>query len=238
MTKGLILAAVAMSLIVAMRYVLSSGFFAWLTTKRKPKHHTGLQTQIQREIKWSLASAVIYGVPAGLTFWTWRHLGWTQMYIDTLDYPIWYVPISIMMYLVAHDTWFYWTHRAMHSKQLFNLAHSVHHQSKPPTAWAAMSFHPFEAVVGAIFIPIMAFLVPIHLGALAIVLTVMTIMGVTNHMGWEIFPKWFIHSALGKWLITASHHERHHEQYKGNYGLYFRFWDKICGTDHGLSNNL
>jgi lathosterol oxidase len=84
----------------------------------------------------------------------------------------------------------------------------------------------------------MAFLVPIHLGALAIVLTVMTIMGVTNHMGWEIFPKWFVHSALGKWLITASHHERHHEQYKGNYGLYFRFWDKICGTDHGLSNNL
>jgi sterol desaturase/sphingolipid hydroxylase (fatty acid hydroxylase superfamily) len=39
---------------------------------------------------------------------------------------------------------------------------------------------------------------------------------------------------LGAWLITASHHQRHHAEYRGNYGLYFRFWDRLCGTDRGI----
>jgi sterol desaturase/sphingolipid hydroxylase (fatty acid hydroxylase superfamily) len=43
---------------------------------------------------------------------------------------------------------------------------------------------------------------------------------------------------LGNWLITASHHERHHEEYKCNFGLYFRVWDHLCGTDKGLSRRI
>ena len=55
-------------------------------------------------------------------------------------------------------------------------------------------------------------------------------------MGWEIFPRALIGSRLGKWLITASHHQRHHDQYRCNYGLYFRHWDHLCGTDRGIVN--
>ena len=238
MVFGLMFAAVSMSLIVALRYLISSGIFAWITVKLRPGQHDGLRPQIRREIKWSLTSAAIYGVPAGLAFWSWRHLGWTQMYLDPLDYPVWYMPLSALIYLFAHDTWFYWTHRAMHWPALFRLAHSVHHDSRPPTAWAAMSFHPIEALSGAIVIPALVFLVPIHIGVLGLVLAVMTIMGVTNHMGWEMFPRWLVHSRFGKWVITASHHERHHEEYQCNYGLYFRFWDKVCGTDRGLTKRF
>ena len=36
--------------------------------------------------------------------------------------------------------------------------------------------------------------------------------------------------------VTASHHEAHHQRYTSNYGLYFRFWDKLCGTDTGLAS--
>ena len=87
----------------------------------------------------------------------------------------------------------------------------------------------------AVVIPALVFLIPIHVAMLGVVLLVMTVMGVTNHMGWEMFPKWLVHSRLGGWLITASHHQRHHEEYKCNYGLYFRIWDRLCGTDRGLS---
>jgi sterol desaturase/sphingolipid hydroxylase (fatty acid hydroxylase superfamily) len=73
---------------------------------------------------------------------------------------------------------------------------------------------------------------------LGVVLGIATIMGVTNHMGWEIFPRRLVHSALGHWLITASHHEKHHEDYRCNFGLYFRFWDHLCGTDRGLSRRI
>jgi len=235
MIWGLAFAALSMTAIVALRYLASSGFFAWLTVRLRPGHYDRLGPQIDREIRWSLTSAAIYGVPAGLTFWSWRHLGWTQMHLDPFEYPLWYMPLSALIYLFAHDTWFYWTHRIMHWPKLFRLVHSVHHDSRPPTAWTAMSFHPIEAATGAMVIPALAFLVPIHLGTLALVLAIMTVMGVTNHMGWEIFPRWLVHSAFGKWVITASHHERHHEIYQCNYGLYFRFWDKLCGTDRGLT---
>jgi sterol desaturase/sphingolipid hydroxylase (fatty acid hydroxylase superfamily) len=99
-----------------------------------------------------------------------------------------------------------------------------------------MSFHPAEAVTGAVIIPLLLFIVPIHPAALLVVLLVMTVMGVTNHMGWEIFPDAIVHGRAGGWLITASHHERHHRDYQCNYGLYFRAWDKVCGTDKGLGD--
>ena len=122
----------------------------------------------------------------------------------------------------------------MHRPALFRRMHAVHHASRPPTAWAAMSFHPLEAVTGAVVIPGLVFLVPIHAGALGGVLAIMTVMGVTNHMGWEIWPRWVWRGPLGAWLITASHHQRHHERYNRNFGLYFRHWDRLCGTDAGL----
>jgi Delta7-sterol 5-desaturase len=231
----ILLSALAMTLIVALRYLASSGFFAWLTMRLRPGQYEGLDTQIRGEIGWSLVSAAIYGVPAGIVAWGWQAHGWTLIYTRLDAYPLWWLPGSFLAYLLLHDTWFYWTHRWMHRPRPFRMAHAVHHASRPPTAWAAMSFHPTEALTGAVVIPALVFLVPIHAAVLGLVLLTMTVMGVTNHMGWEMFPAWLVRSRAGRWLITASHHERHHELYMCNYGLYFRHWDRLCGTDKGLS---
>ncbi len=238
MLLAITLSALAMTAIVAARYLISSGFFAWATGRKLPGHYSGLDTQIRREIGWSLASAAIYGIPAGIVAWGWNTLGWTRIYGDVADFPLWYLPVSLLLYLFAHDTWFYWTHRWMHRPKLFRIAHAVHHASRPPTAWAAMSFHPIEALTGALVIPLLVFVIPIHVGMLGLVLAIMTIMGVTNHMGWEMFPRRLVHSWLGGLVITASHHQRHHDEYSCNYGLYFRFWDRLCGTDRGLAKTL
>lgn len=227
--------AAAMTVIVAVRYLLSSGGFAWATRRVRPGLYDRLGPQIGSEIRWSLLSAAIYGVPAGVVAWGWRERGWTRIYTEVGDHPLWWLPVSLLVYLFAHDTWFYWTHRWMHRPGPFRIAHAVHHASRPPTAWAAMAFHPWEAVTGAVVIPALVFLVPIHVAVLGLVLTIMTIMGVTNHMGWEIFPRALVQSRLGNWLITASHHQLHHDRYRCNYGLYFRFWDRICRTDAGLA---
>lgn len=230
------LSILAMSLIVALRYLLSSGGFALATRLRHPGLYRGLDRQMRAEIGWSLASALIYGIPAGIVAWGWREHGWTRLYTDAHAMPLWYLPVSVLLYLAAHDTWFYWTHRAMHAPALFRIAHAVHHRSRPPTAWAAMSFHPWEALTGAVVIPALVFVIPIHVGALAMVLTIMTIMGIGNHMGWEMFPRALVHGPAGRWLITASHHQRHHQLYACNYGLYFRYWDRLCGTDAGIGS--
>ncbi len=228
------LSIVAMTLIVGVRYLIVSGGFALLTRARFPGLYAGLDPQIRKEICWSLASAFIYGVPAGLLAWGWQEHGWTKVYTDVNAWPLWWLPASVLLYLFLHDTWFYWTHRWMHRPKLFRIAHAVHHASRPPTAWAAMSFHPWEALTGAVVIPVLVLAIPIHVGALGVVLTVMTVMGVTNHMGWEMFPRRLVTGRAGNWLITASHHQRHHQHYGCNYGLYFRFWDRLCGTDKGL----
>ena len=230
-----LVSAAAMSAIVAVRYFITSGLFAWVTSRVRPGLYAGLKPQIRREIAWSLASAAIYGVPAGIVAWGWQARGWTLIYTRVADYPLWWLPGSFIVYLLLHDTWFYWTHRWMHRPLPFRVAHAVHHASRPPTAWAAMSFHPIEAVTGAIVIPALVFAVPVHVAVLGLVLLTMTVMGITNHMGWELFPRLLVHSRLGRWLITASHHQRHHEQYRCNYGLYFRHWDHLCRTDRGLS---
>ncbi len=228
------LSALAMTLIVGVRYLLTSGMFAWLTDRVRPGLYNGMKPQIGREIRWSLYSAAIYGIPTGVVAWGWQNHGWTEVYTDWSAYPLWYLPVSVIAYLFAHDTWFYWTHRWMHQPRWFRIAHAVHHDSRPPTAWAAMSFHPIEALTGAIVIPVLVFVIPIHAAMLGLVLGIMTLMGVTNHMGWELFPRWLVHGPLGKGLITASHHQHHHARYTCNYGLYFRFWDRLCGTDKGL----
>lgn len=237
MFTAILLSALVMSGIVALRYLVTSGAFAWVTARRRPGYHAPLGAQIRREIAWSLASAAIYGIPAGIVAWGWEERGWTRIYTGWSDYPLWYLPLAPLLYLLIHDTWFYWTHRLMHRPAWFKVMHKVHHDSRPPTAWAAMSFHPTEALTGAFVIPLLVFLIPIHIAMLGVVLAVMTVMGVTNHMGWEMFPRRLVHSRLGGWLITASHHQRHHERYRCNYGLYFRHWDRWCGTDEGLSKN-
>lgn len=243
MWAAITISAAAMTIIVGVRYLITSGLFAWATKRVRPGLYDGMEPQIKREIRWSLASAAIYGVPAGIVAWGWQNRGWTQVYTDIGAYPLWYVPLSVLAFLIAHDTWFYWTHRLMHRPKWFRAAHAVHHASKPPTAWTAMSFHPIEAVTGAVVIPLLVFIIPIHVAMLGIVLTIMTIMGITNHMGWEMFPKGLVrnglvHRMFGQWLITASHHEKHHEQYGCNFGLYFRFWDRLCGTDRGLTEKF
>ncbi len=236
MLGSILFAAGAMTAIVAVRYLLSSGGFALATRLRRPGLYTGLDRQIAKEIGWSLASAAIYGIPAGFVAWGWQARGWTRIYTDLHAYPLWWMPLSLFAYLFAHDTYFYWTHRLMHRPWAFRTMHAVHHASRPPTAWAAMSFHPWEALSGAVVIPVLVFLIPIHVAVLGLVLTIMTVMGVTNHMGWELFPEWLIRSRVGGWLITATHHQQHHHAYRCNYGLYFRVWDRLCGTDKGLGS--
>jgi sterol desaturase/sphingolipid hydroxylase (fatty acid hydroxylase superfamily) len=234
MILSALIAALLMTAIVAIRYLITSGAFALATRVRRPGLYKGQWRQIRREIGWSLASAAIYGLPAGIVAWGWREHGWTRIYEQAGVYPLWWMPLSVLLYLFLHDTWFYWTHRAMHVPRLFARMHAVHHASRPPTAWAAMSFHPWEALSGALVIPALTFVIPIHVGMLAVVLTIMTVMGVTNHIGWELFPRWLVRGPVGAWVITASHHQRHHKEYRCNFGLYFRFWDRICGTDRGL----
>jgi len=235
--------AAVMTAIVAARYFVVSGTLALVTRRLHPAAGPAADkraAQVRREIAWSLLAAAIYGVPAGIAGVLWHSRGWTAIY-DGMPAGVlgWLaLPAGAFAYLFVHDTWFYWTHRWMHRPKVFARVHAVHHASRPPTAWAAMSFHWTESLSGALVVPLLVCVIPIHIAALMVVLTVMTWNGVINHMGWEIYPRSWVAGWFGAAVITPSHHHLHHRHYRCNYGLYFRFWDKVCGTDRGCASEL
>ena len=129
-----------------------------------------------------------------------------------------------------HDTYFYWFHRLMHHPLLFKYIHLVHHQSTNPSPWAAYSFHPLEAIIeqGVVFILYFAF--PIHITHVLIFFLFSIIYNVYGHLGYELYSSRFSQSKIGRWINTSVNHNQHHQYFKGNYGLYLLFWDRMMGT--------
>lgn len=156
----------------------------------------------------------------------------TRIYMNVNDYGWIYFVASIFLALLIHDAYFYWMHRLMHHPALFKLFHLVHHRSTNPSPWAAYSFHPLEAIVEGAIVWVIVFLIPIHPAAIRIFALFMILYNVYGHLGYEIYPRWILRSPVGKWLNTSTNHNMHHKYFNDNYGLYFRFWDRIMGTTH------
>jgi sterol desaturase/sphingolipid hydroxylase (fatty acid hydroxylase superfamily) len=182
-----------------------------------------------REIGFSFFTAVIFTSVGWLIFLS-PVRQFTKVYTDIKSLGMFYFFISVAIMLVLHDAYFYWTHRAMHHPQLFKLFHKVHHLSTNPSPWAAFAFHPLEAIVEAGILIIVPFIIPVHPFAIALFLISMMVYNVYGHLGFELYPKGFSKSSIGKWINTSVNHNQHHAHFKGNYGLYFLWWDRWMGT--------
>jgi Delta7-sterol 5-desaturase len=237
LVTSFILAIILLFLIMLMRYFLVSGLFYLLVWKRplrwrerelnsdKPS-----RSAITREILWSISATLIFAVPGAFMLVGWE-FGWTQIYLEPARYGWAYFVLGPLLYMALHDTYFYWTHRLLHQPWWYRHAHYVHHQSLSPSPWASFSFHPLESVIEALFIPVLVFVLPIHVAGLLFVLTSMTILGVINHLGYEIYPRFFVDRGVGRWFISVTHHNWHHRRFNCNFSLYFRLWDIWMGTD-------
>ena len=199
--------------------------------RRKLQPRDPAQGQRRRELLASLRTAFIFSL-LGAVVAVGDHQGWITIYKDFRQAGPLYLVLSLALLLVVHDTYFYWAHRAMHHRRLFALFHRTHHLSRTPTPWAAYSFAIPEAIVHGAFVPLFLLVVPMHgIGLLAFGI-VQILRNVMGHAGAEV------HSAAfgpGRWLgwnNTTTHHDLHHEAGRYNYGLYFRWWDKLMGTEH------
>jgi len=114
---------------------------------------------------------------------------------------------------------------------VFRIVHKVHHESIHTSAFTSFTFHPLEALLQFIFLPLMILIVPIHFYGLGIILALMTLSAIINHAGIEVYPKGFYKHPLGKWLIGSTHHDLHHKEFTSNFGLYFTLWDKWMNTE-------
>ena len=218
--------------VVIGRYVLIAGifyavFYLWFPDRwkqRKIAKKAFRKNQFRKEFLWSSVTSVLFALAGSILYLLWQN-GYTKIYVDFNAYPLWWIPLSIVVAMLLHETYYYWLHRWMHQPGIFPIIHKVHHNSHITSPWTAFSFHPLEGILQAVFLPLLLMVFPMHPYVILTQLTIMTFSSVINHLDIEIYPSNFHRHFLGRWLIGATHHSLHHKQFKYNYGLYFTFWD-------------
>ncbi|MEO9051241.1 MAG: sterol desaturase family protein, partial [Ginsengibacter sp.] len=180
-------------IIITGRYFLVAGlfyciFYVWFPSKwkekkiNKKKYKPG---QLKKEIKWSLVSSLLFSMAGTITVLLWQK-GYTKIYSNADLYGWWYLPVSLVIFMLLHETYYYWIHRWMHIPRVYKIVHKVHHDSKIASPFTAFSFHPIEGLLQAIFLPVMLIILPMHYYVIIIQLTIMTFSSVINHLDIEI----------------------------------------------------
>lgn len=227
-----------------LRYLLPAGtafLIFWILFKKKWRHRFIQATfpnssRLWSEFKYSMSTVVIFSL-TGYGIFTANKMGYMKIYGAVADYGWVYFILSFIIMIVLHDFYFYWTHRAMHHKALFKYIHKVHHESTNPSPWAAYSFHPFEAVIQALVLPLILLVLPVHELTIFLFTSYMILQNVRGHLGYELLPPSFLKTKLFNWNLTTVHHNMHHKNFNCNYGLYFSWWDKWMNSNHSNYEN-
>ncbi|MDB5428977.1 MAG: fatty acid hydroxylase [Caulobacter sp.] len=208
-------------------WVLLSGVLA----NRKIRETSPPWRQLPIEFAASLRSIAIFST-VGLSTFALFHFGLLPGPKLAASWgPVWAVVSGVLM-VVAHDAWFYWTHRLIHRPKLFRAFHRRHHRSMNPSPFTAYSFDIGEAAINAAFVPLWIVLVPTPWIAVDLMLLHQIVRNTIGHSGYELFPARADGRPLLGWLTTVTHHDLHHAQAGYNYGLYFTWWDRLMGTEH------
>lgn len=141
--------------------------------------------------------------------------------------------ISIPVYMLLWDFWFYILHLILHIEPVYSLSHANHHAFKPPVAWSGIAIDPIEELfsgIGPMLLPILlpfpfVGYIPFHLP---------TVYAINiSLVAWALM----LHSSCtwpGNWLFMGPiYHNRHHATGRlknGNYGAIFKVYDRLFGT--------
>jgi sterol desaturase/sphingolipid hydroxylase (fatty acid hydroxylase superfamily) len=206
----------------------------WLVLRPKIEHR---KVQLKQranpkqwfhEVKWSMLAQV--GFIAGLLlFGDGRSPGWLVQ-LDTQNIGI--LIVSSIVFVVIDDAWFYWTHRLLHANQrLYRSVHKIHHRSVDTTPLTGLSFHPVESFIISIPLGVLPLFIGVQPNFLIVALLVSTFNNILGHNGFEWAPQWWDKVPVLRLKTPSIHHNLHHEKSRGNYALYFTYWDRWMGTE-------
>ena len=153
---------------IGIRYIIAAGiaFMLFYVIFRNQRIFKKIQTKFPkhtdyfRDLTYSLVTIAIFTV---IAHWSFVTLRTSNILIYDLEAKSgWYWLMTVVPIFIIHDFYFYWAHRLMHHPKIFRTVHKVHHLSTNPSPWTAYAFHPFEAVIETLIIPILVFTVPTH----------------------------------------------------------------------------
>jgi sterol desaturase/sphingolipid hydroxylase (fatty acid hydroxylase superfamily) len=187
-------------------------------------------SDFMREIGFSFSSMLIFTLIITPIYFSPSIRPISTIYTNISDLGWGYYVLAFPIMFFMHDTYFYWLHRWMHTPSMYKLVHLTHHKSMNPSPWAAYAFHPIEAILENGIAIVFYFTIPVHTTHVPIFFVFSILYNIYGHLGWELYPKGFNTTLIGRWVNTAVSHNQHHKFVKGNYGLYFLFWDRWMGT--------
>lgn len=220
------------------KYYLLSALVVWgvlhVLLRRRLAHRVigGWPTRadLRREVTYSISTlCVITALNAGVLALVVS--GVVEVYPEPLKHGLAWLLASLPLMILWHDFYFYWTHRLLHTRWLLRHVHGVHHRSRNPSPWAAFSFHPIEALVNSMVLPIALLAVPLNEYVVLAFAIHQIVRNAHGHAAIESLPRGFVRHWLGGRFVTTTHHHLHHETGRGNYGLWFTWMDRWFGTE-------
>lgn len=218
-------------------YLIPAGALQWIVaeragseiSERRIQERRARRADVRREVRHSLQALFFFSV-FSLGLLKAYEAGYTAVYTPLDAYPLWWLPLSLVVATVLHDTYFYWTHRLMHTRWFYRTFHAGHHRSITPTPWAILAFQPAETIPQFGFFALLIVLVPMHPAALLAYLMFDGFINAAGHCGHELVPDAVRRNRALSWLNHVGHHDLHHTKFRFNYGQYFSVWDRVMGT--------
>jgi len=167
-------------------------------------------SQLRDNVFWTLAS--------GVTIWTfYESMMWLAYAngiaptINFAEHPVWFV-LWIPLIGIWYSFHFYWVHRFLHWKPMYDHFHSVHHRNITIGPWSGFSMHTVEHLLylSSLFIHLVVPSHPVHMLFHAYWLT---LAASTSHSGYESLL-----IGNGKVTISTFFHQLHHRYFTCNYG--------------------
>jgi len=149
--------------------------------------------------------------------------GWSKMYYNIDDYGWGYLFLSIPLFLVFTDFLIYWIHRGLHLPWMYQNVHKPHHTYQYTTPFSSHAFHFVDGWSQGVTYYIFAYCMPFHYLLFIAMFLFVNLWTVMIHDQVDFMSPSLV-------VLSTGHHTIHHAQFNFNYGQYFTFWDRLCGT--------
>eukprot|EP00455_Lapot_gusevi_P024991 TRINITY_DN2613_c0_g1_i2.p1 TRINITY_DN2613_c0_g1~~TRINITY_DN2613_c0_g1_i2.p1 ORF type:complete len:319 (-),score=39.64 TRINITY_DN2613_c0_g1_i2:19-975(-) len=163
--------------------------------------------------------------------------GFEVKYINRLPPSRWHACAQLLVGVFLFDTVFYWTHFLEH-KYIYHW-HRVHHEYNNvylPISVTGTYGHALDGLLGIIFPAFFpSLLLQYDLVTFWQFMMIHTFHSVYDHAGYEM---WYSPLQLIPLSGHVEAHIFHHTHNDGNFGLYWRFWDRLMGTDRAYNKYL
>jgi len=163
----------------------------------------------------------------GLIHWVDNSTGLSRLQIVT-HWPLW---AQILLFLVSHDLYIYWFHRAQHRFPLLWRVHEAHHSVKDVDWVAGSRSHFLEIMINQTveFMPMILLGAPPEMVLIKGTIDAVWGMYIHSNINVRSGPLQYVINGpeMHRW-----HHSKEYTGYGFNYGTKLAIWDYVFGTAH------